>query len=68
MATIQCPTCGTPFNSTHSMAMPFCCERCRQLDLGGWLNEEHGVPVERDPDEEAEIPWMEDEQPIDGSS
>ena len=27
--------------------MPFCCERCRYIDLGRWLDEEHGLPVER---------------------
>jgi endogenous inhibitor of DNA gyrase (YacG/DUF329 family) len=27
--------------------MPFCSERCRLIDLGHWLNEEQGIPVER---------------------
>jgi endogenous inhibitor of DNA gyrase (YacG/DUF329 family) len=26
--------------------MPFCSERCRYLDLGHWLEEGIGVPVE----------------------
>ncbi len=26
--------------------MPFCGERCRLIDLGRWLDEEIGVPVE----------------------
>ena len=26
--------------------MPFCSERCRLIDLGRWLDEEIGVPVE----------------------
>jgi len=30
--------------------MPFCSERCRQIDLGKWLNEEYSVPVEHDPE------------------
>jgi endogenous inhibitor of DNA gyrase (YacG/DUF329 family) len=24
--------------------MPFCSQRCRQIDLGRWLNEEQRVP------------------------
>jgi endogenous inhibitor of DNA gyrase (YacG/DUF329 family) len=31
--------------------MPFCSERCRQIDLGRWLREIYSVPVERNPDE-----------------
>lgn len=26
--------------------MPFCSERCRQIDLGRWLGEEYGLPLE----------------------
>ena len=40
--------------------MPFCSERCRQIDLGRWLKEEYSVPVEPDPDEELDE-WMEEE-------
>lgn len=25
--------------------MPFCCERCRMIDLGRWLDEKQGLPV-----------------------
>ncbi|MCU0878640.1 MAG: DNA gyrase inhibitor YacG [Pirellulaceae bacterium] len=32
--------------------MPFCSERCRQIDLGRWLREVYSVPVVRDPEEE----------------
>ena len=37
-------TIGWPLNKTT--AMPFCSERCRLIDLGRWLDEEIGVPVE----------------------
>ena len=36
--------------------MPFCSVRCQQIDLGRWINEEIGLPVEPDElweDEEA---------------
>jgi len=39
--------------------MPFCSDRCRQIDLGRWLSEGYAVPeakreVEAPPDETAE--------------
>ena len=57
MALILCPTCGRPFESEASSAMPFCSERCRLIDLGRWLSEENHLPVEpedREPDEAAQ--------------
>ena len=35
--------------------MPFCSDRCRQIDLGRWLREVYSVPVERDPDDERAV-------------
>lgn len=26
--------------------MPFCSSRCRQIDLGRWLDEGYGLPIE----------------------
>ncbi|MEW4456173.1 DNA gyrase inhibitor YacG [Bremerella sp. JC817] len=48
MATLRCPTCGHGFDSQFTPAMPFCSERCRQIDLGQWLDEEHSLPVDID--------------------
>lgn len=28
--------------------MPFCSERCRQIDLGSWLGESYSMPVDID--------------------
>ncbi len=50
--TLHCPTCHSPFDPAHSKAMPFCSERCREIDLGRWLDERQGLPVFPDPDEE----------------
>lgn len=33
---------------------PFCSERCKLLDLGGWLNEEHRISGEEPPAREKE--------------
>jgi endogenous inhibitor of DNA gyrase (YacG/DUF329 family) len=32
--------------------MPFCSQRCRQIDLGRWLREENSIPVEPSDDDE----------------
>jgi endogenous inhibitor of DNA gyrase (YacG/DUF329 family) len=48
---IRCPICERQFDPASSPAMPFCSNRCRQIDLGRWLREVYSVPVERDPDE-----------------
>jgi endogenous inhibitor of DNA gyrase (YacG/DUF329 family) len=45
-----CPTCGKPVEwSDQAKWRPFCSERCRLIDLGDWLDENHRIsePVER---------------------
>ena len=46
MATVvDCPTCGTKVEWTEaSQYRPFCCERCRQIDLGAWAEEKYVIP------------------------
>ena len=59
----RCPQCGHPVVDVSSQAMPFCSERCQQIDLGRWLGEQQGVPYERDIDEfdeELDAPWNDD--------
>ncbi len=55
MATPSCPICGKPIDPAGSEAMPFCSQRCKQVDLGRWLGERYRVPAPLDP-EEAEDP------------
>jgi endogenous inhibitor of DNA gyrase (YacG/DUF329 family) len=47
----NCPTCGRPFDPQATEAMPFCSQRCKEVDLGRWLNEDIGLPYERSPDD-----------------
>ena len=54
MSLIRCAICEKQFDPATSAAMPFCSDRCRQIDLGRWLREVYSVPVERDPDEDVE--------------
>ncbi len=51
---MTCPTCGASFEPELSTALPFCCDRCRQIDLGRWFNEEHGMPLDEGESEEAD--------------
>lgn len=48
----RCPICGRSFDPQRSSALPFCSERCRQIDLGRWLREVYSVRVTRPPEEE----------------
>jgi endogenous inhibitor of DNA gyrase (YacG/DUF329 family) len=31
--------------SEHSRFRPFCCARCKQIDLGAWAEEKYVIPV-----------------------
>jgi endogenous inhibitor of DNA gyrase (YacG/DUF329 family) len=61
MALARCSLCGKWFNPEESSALPFCSLRCKQMDLGRWLDERYGLPCEgeeitnppADPSEEA---------------
>ncbi|MRR52310.1 MAG: DNA gyrase inhibitor YacG [Rhodocyclaceae bacterium] len=55
MTTVSCPICRAPVPWTEaSPYRPFCSERCKQIDLGAWANEEYRVPgAEPDPGVEA---------------
>lgn len=44
MTVIRCPICKHSFKVEESKATPFCSDRCRNVDLGRWLNEEYSLP------------------------
>ncbi|HCJ50725.1 MAG: DNA gyrase inhibitor YacG [Gallionellales bacterium CG03_land_8_20_14_0_80_55_15] len=50
---VACPHCGkaSPWNSRNAYR-PFCCERCKMIDLGQWADEAFRVAV---PDTEQEF-------------
>ncbi|MCB1885320.1 MAG: DNA gyrase inhibitor YacG [Geminicoccaceae bacterium] len=48
----RCPTCGKPAVPDFK---PFCSARCRDVDLGRWLEGAYAIPaVEADEDEDDE--------------
>ena len=52
--TVACPACGKPaLFAPENPWRPFCSERCRLTDLGGWASESYRIPEAnrgRDPD------------------
>lgn len=47
---VGCPQCGTLVAwSTANPWRPFCCARCKLIDLGAWAAESYRVPVAGDP-------------------
>jgi endogenous inhibitor of DNA gyrase (YacG/DUF329 family) len=53
---VRCPTCGgdSVFEPSNKWR-PFCCERCRQIDLGAWASESFSLPA-NPPVEDDELP------------
>lgn len=54
---VTCPHCKKTFSYYDSKYRPFCCERCRMVDLGVWLEEGYRMPVKPDElEDEEELP------------
>jgi endogenous inhibitor of DNA gyrase (YacG/DUF329 family) len=41
--TVECPTCEKKFSYYSSDYRPFCCEKCKMVDLGHWFDESYSV-------------------------
>ena len=49
---IPCPTCGKSLQwTTQNQYRPFCSERCKLIDFGGWAGEQHKIPGDADNDD-----------------
>ena len=50
---VRCPGCGgdSVYDKSNPYR-PFCSERCKQIDLGAWANEEFKVPDPSPPDDQ----------------
>jgi len=47
---VACPVCKKPAQwAAENKFRPFCSERCRNIDLGAWANEEYRVPEQTKP-------------------
>jgi len=50
--TVRCPRCGNPAPWQENPFRPFCCEKCRLVDLGRWADEDYRVAGEKvDPEQ-----------------
>lgn len=49
---LSCPTCGRLTPVSQASHLPFCSDRCRLVDLGRWLDEEHALPAANADDED----------------
>jgi hypothetical protein len=52
---VKCPICQKPVSPVDPY-YPFCCERCKLLDLGNWASERYVIssaaPITQDPSDE----------------
>jgi endogenous inhibitor of DNA gyrase (YacG/DUF329 family) len=57
--TVNCPTCSKSVEwSEASPFRPFCSNRCKQIDLGAWANEQYAIPAVTPPDEPGQTEAM----------
>ena len=44
MTQVKCPTCGKLARwSNENPFRPFCCERCKLIDLGAWASDRYSI-------------------------
>ncbi len=62
MNRVQCPICDDPMPGSPAEYpdFPFCCQRCRVIDLGRWLGEDYKV-ASHEPSEDRSSAVSEDE-------
>jgi hypothetical protein len=51
---LQCPQCLGPSRWEDNPYRPFCCERCRLIDLGHWIKGDYRLPDDSKPLSEEE--------------
>jgi hypothetical protein len=68
MATLRCPICGKSFDADQSPTRPFCSQRCRDIDLGRWLDEKYTVPDLAEEPQEPDIGEASSNRPDSGGS
>ena len=55
--TVACPNCGNAVPWTpQSRWRPFCAQRCKMIDVGGWASESYRVPTADAPDPDDSAP------------
>jgi len=65
MPSLACPRCGrmSEYQTLADLpSFPFCSRRCKLIDLGGWLDEEHRISTPLPPPKDPGQPQTEDEE------
>ena len=52
-ATLRCPICRKEV-AFGGQYMPFCCERCKLIDLGDWASEKYVISTPITPPQDSE--------------
>lgn len=58
----RCPVCHKILKTSgkepieQTPFFPFCCQRCKLIDLGAWLDVKYRIPTESQSDESKESP------------
>lgn len=51
MTIVKCPTCSKDVEwIKENKFRPFCCDRCKLIDLGEWASESHVIAGPSNPD------------------
>ena len=45
LQTLPCRRCGKITTWQGNEFRPFCSDRCKQIDLGAWANEDYAIPT-----------------------
>lgn len=48
---VACPTCRKKAIYSGNPWRPFCCERCKQIDMGAWAAEDYRVQAAPPPED-----------------
>jgi endogenous inhibitor of DNA gyrase (YacG/DUF329 family) len=50
---VKCPACSGPsIYGSQNPFRPFCCARCKNVDLGAWASENFRVPSDAPPEDQ----------------
>ena len=44
---VKCPTCRCETDWDNNPHRPFCSDRCKLIDLGGWAEERYRIPGQK---------------------
>ncbi len=55
MPAFLCPVCNSSVDPKNP-TLPFCSDRCRQIDLGRWLDERYSMPAPKRDDPDSDEP------------